>query len=328
MDIKDRIKRIKKIAEKIIPELNSGRSKKVIEGQLKKIISLDVHELRKIKKMGGRDTLINECEEVLEKAKKELKNLRYLSNYHEDFQRLIEEIIFLENQELSQEWKIEKYEDEVKKYFANLLDAEHISPEDCNAFLEKIKGNTNNKIHKKISKVLKKKIKEERLYPDPGPRYSSNNVDYLKTKIDDYFSSPFAQRFPKDQKIKFYLFGSLVNGYCNNPTKSHFKTPSDLNRTSDVDMLIVVGKKFFEDVFEQNIIVEIHGTKRTKPIGFDTNPGPDATGPFNEIFEYIRPLSFAGNRRRPVHLVFLKQKSLLFINLLKEPHIHIRDITT
>ena len=52
------------------------------------------------------------------------------------------------------------------------------------------------------------------------------------------------------------------------------------------------------------------------------------TAQLNEIFEYIRPLSFAGNRRRPVHLVFLKQKSLLFINLLKEPHIHIRDITT
>lgn len=216
-----------------------------------------------------------------------------------------------------------------QREFQKLLRKEEITREEKEDFMNLLKGKVSSRVVKSTEKILKGKVKEE-FSLSPGPIYRPKDISYLQQKINEFFSSPYKENFPLFEKIEFYLFGSLVNGYCNNPRKESFGKPSDLGRVSDVDILIVLSNSFFEKIFSGNrrIIVRVKGDIRTIPIGKDTTFKEESTGPFAQLYPYLSEIAFGGRTDRQVHIVFISLTAFINSNFTEEPNIKIAEITT
>ncbi len=217
----------------------------------------------------------------------------------------------------------------LRKEFQRIVNKDFIEKEEKEEFLKALKRIVGNSVYRQIEKILYK-IPEEEQRSSPGPTYRERDIRYLKEKIKTFFSSPYRGNFPANEEITFYLFGSLVNGYCNNPRKEHFGKPSDNNRTSDIDILIVISDSFFESIFKYNpkVIITINGYVRTIPLGTDTIPNQTCTGPFAEIFPFLGDIAFAGKTNRLIHIIFIPPSSYISSKMEDEAHKKILIINT
>ncbi len=223
----------------------------------------------------------------------------------------------------------ENIDENLKRYIIHLLDLESIDEQEYVNFVHNVTGRISSRIFKKVDKFLKKKIKKEETI-EQGPKYRNSDIRYLGGKIEGFFKSPQINNFPKNQKIAFYLFGSLVNGFCNNPSKSKFGKPSDDGRISDVDILVMISPKFFKAIFGNNgkFIKTIHNMIRSVPIGVRTHFGPEYAGPFENLLRDLATIRFAGRGDRSVNMVFTIDKLFNYLKMFKEPHIKIIEIDT
>jgi|SRR3989344_2997034 len=223
----------------------------------------------------------------------------------------------------------ENIDSNLKNYIIHILKLESISEQEYFNFIHNVKGKISPHLFKKVNKFIKKKIVKEKT-TNPGPKYRNSDIRYLGGKIEDFFKSPQIANFPKNEKISFYLFGSLVNGYCNNPTKKEFGKPSDDGRISDVDILVSLSSDFFEQIFryKSRILKKIHGMTRTAPIGVKSSFGPNYAGPFENLLFDLSKIRFAGRNDRSVNVVFAIDKLFNHLKMHKEPHIKILEIST
>ncbi len=221
---------------------------------------------------------------------------------------------------------------QIKEQYESLLKKEIVSTWDLEEFeklLDEVKGILSKHEVKKMRKTIKKKthLVEFEGSITPGPKYEEKDIKYLRKKIKDFFKSPDSAGISKGHKIKFYLFGSLITGFCNHPRKKHYGKPTDEGRLSDVDILVVIPKKLFFQVFRlQEIVEKVRGTIRTRAIGEQTT-GTALAGPFQLLFEYLKHLHFAG-KKRPISLVFVPEKDFKEINYEEEPNLEVIEIKT
>jgi hypothetical protein len=318
----DNINEIKVIAQRIHDNIDST-DYKVLKLELWRILSINIHVIAQLESENNRLMISEHAKRIFASIKELLKNSLLRRKSISD---LMEKIIILENHDLISEIRIQRFEKNTRSMLLSLLDRSILSQEEINDFLKSIKGKINNRDFKKIKKTLNKKL--EVIYESPGPKYKSQDINNLRSRIDDFFSSPFGDKFPDGERILFYLFGSLVTGYCNNPRKSHYGRPSDEGRISDVDLMVVISPDFFNKLFtipRPELIATFQGTTRTKPIGLDTS-GLKATGPFISLFDVLSHLRFAGKNNRPIHAVFTDMISFKAKNYEDEPNILVHRI--
>lgn len=319
------IREIRSLAEHVIEELDKGRNKNIIQ-ELVKIKDFDLAELDEKEAKIPKIKLKKACKRVFLAVK---RALRELPRHPEEVKKLMERIILTENREMVDLKTYNRFHNKIKKDFLELLEKEGLEREDVTQFLEEIRGKITSREFKKIKRALEEKIIDTEIL-DSGPTYRTRDIQYLRKKILNFFKSPFESQFPPGEIIKFYLFGSLVNGFCNNPNKSHHGRPSDEGRTSDVDMLVVISRPMFNNIFVRlhpELVIQQRGFMRTVPIGLD-NRRTTLTGPFSEIFKDLGHIRFAGKPSRPVHLVFTMEEDFQEMNFEDEPHIPIVTVTT
>ena len=324
------LQRIKLLAQTIKQQLPFNQQE--VKKELNQIIDLDIDVVKLLEQKKNRQELIDYCKTVLGDVKTALKELSDFRR-SEEIKKIMEEIILIENLEIAKEINLEKFEErfgsEVKDKFIALLNANVITKQEYDVFLSEIRGKVASKQYKQIEKKLRKKLEEEQ-FESPGPIYRDKDLDYLQQKIVAFFRTPEGREFPKNEKILFYLFGSLVNGFCNNPTKQKYGRPSDEDRNSDVDILIIISRDFFETLFGgfPMLIKKVYNSTRTLPFGLHTTYGPAYTGPFKNLFSDLSSIYFAGRSNREVTITFMEEKFFLELNLRKEPHIKIIEIET
>ncbi len=323
------ILKIKELCQKILEKIDIEQfeeSKKEIE----QILALDVDEIQRLQEEVGDEELNQHTRAVLQAARKAIQSIES-HKQSATARELIKKILLLENYDLAKLINFEKFGEEAERQLLFLLEKPLLAKEEKNAFLTKVKARVSTRLYKKIEKKLQEKVQKQVSSYSPGPTYKDKDLVYLRQKIKEFFQSPYSNTIPHNEKIKVYIFGSLVNGYCNNPRKPTFGLPSDMNRISDVDILMVVNPTLWKTVTQsmnRRQIVTLHNTQRTNPIGLDTNPGPASTGPFEKIFSLLGDINFAGRPNRPVHIVFIMDKWFLSLNLRDEPHIPVMNIVT
>lgn len=322
------IVRIKELCQIILDKIKAGQLEWSSK-ELEQIIALDINEMRLIQEDVEDEELVQHTRSVLQAAREAIRNIK---NHMQSAtaRELVENIILLENYDLTRIINFEKFGQEAEKHLILLLENPVITVEEKEIFLSRIRGKVSSNVYKKIEKKLKEKVQTRGEY-EKGPTYRERDLNYLKEKIMNFLESAYAKEIPKREKITFYLFGSLVNGFCNNPRKPTFGMPSDMKRVSDVDILIVLSPtlwKVITKAMDRRQIVTLHNTQRTNPVGLDTNPGIQSTGPFAYLFHYLSDINFAGRANRPVHAVFIMDKWFLGLNLRDEPHILITETRT
>lgn len=320
--------KIKELCQKILEKINRGQfqgSKKEIE----EILKLDVDEVQRLHEEEENEELLQHTKAVFQTAREAIQSIEG-HKQSTTTRELIKKILLLENYDLTKLINFEKFGEEAQRHLLVLLEKSVLSEDEKQEFLLKIKGKVSPKMYKKIEKKLQEKVQTKIEY-EKGPTYRDRDLNYLKQKIMNFIESPYTQDIPQGEKIIVYLFGSLVNGFCNNPRKPTFGMPSDMGRVSDVDILIVVSPnlwKMLTRTMNPQQIVTLHNTQRTNPIGLDTNPGIESAGPFMHLFHYLNDITFAGRSGRPVHVVFIMDKWFLGLNLRDEPHIFITKMHT
>ncbi|MBI5002080.1 hypothetical protein HZC31_01730 [Candidatus Woesearchaeota archaeon] len=323
------ILKIKELCQKILEKIDAGQ----FEGgkkELEQLLAFDVDEVRRLQEDVEDEELLVHARSVLQAAREAIQSIEG-HKQSSTARELIKKILLLENYDLTKLINFEKFGDEAERQLLVLLEKPVLSEEEKTAFLVKVKGRVSPKLYKKIEKKLQERVQKRGPSYSPGPTYKDKDLVYLRQKIKEFLQSPYSNAIPHKEKIKIYIFGSLVNGYCNNPRKSTFGLPSDMGRLSDVDILLVVSPTLWKTVtqgMDRRQIVTLHNTQRTNPVGLDTNPGPASTGPFEKIFSFLGDINFAGKPKRPVHIVFIMDKWFLSLNLRDEPHIPVMSIVT
>ncbi len=323
------ILRIKELCQNILEKIDAGQfegSKK----ELKQLLALDVDEVRLLQEDIEDEELILHARSVLQAARAALQTIER-HQQSSTARELIKKILLLENYDLTKLINFEKFGEEAEKHLLLLLEKPVVSEEEKTAFLLKIKGKVSPKIYRKIEKKLQEKVQKRAKVYDPGPTYKEKELVRMAEKIQQFFASPHAQEFPPGQKITFYLFGSLITGFCNNDRSPNYGLPSDMGRVSDVDLLIVLTPELWKIVtshMNRKQIVTFKNVQRTMPVGFDTHPGIESTGPFKNLFYYLKDISLAGRVGRPISIFFMMDTWLLSLNLREKPHIQVTSITT
>lgn len=222
-------------------------------------------------------------------------------------------------------------EDELEKLKAQIASNKKLSKlEAINLIerLEKYKGRVSNRIFKDLTKEIKTKTELEEEIIEPGPRATEKDVYNLQRIISTFFRSPFAKEFQSEEKIKFYLGGSLVSGFSQNKNSPYFGKPSDYKRVSDVDIAVFISPNLFETLFKDKKLVEKHlGHKRTTPFGEEEKFSSFYSGPFKNLIEDVSKLIIAGKKRN-VNFTFFEHGLLDLLEIHKEHLTHISDITT
>lgn len=321
---------IKARCEEILKKCEKDNLQKIKE-DLVLIFRFDLDELKRIQEQFGDEELLQHCRGIfyeVRKALRELENKKGISP--QQAQELVRKILLIENYDLAKVTNYERFEPAVQKEFFQLLEASPLSQGNLDKFLAKIKGRISPKVFKKIQNTLYKKVEEEPQY-DRGPVFKERELEYLAQRIREFFASPYTQNIPKGEKVTFYIGGSLVTGYGTNPGSSFYKKPTDFGRVSDVDILVLVSSGVWTEMtryMNRKQILSVHGVVRTLPVGIDTHPGPESTGPFSPLFQIFQGLSFAGRRDRPVHMTFVLDKLLAKMRIHTGPHKQIINITT
>ncbi len=175
--------------------------------------------------------------------------------------------------------------------------------------LSGLKGSISQRTFKQIRNKIVEKLQEEEIQAI-GPKISENDLVNLQRKISSFFKSGFAKEFPENEKISFYLSGSLVSGFSKNKNNSFFNQPSDKGRVSDVDILVFISSKLFNSIFTDPKLVEKHlGHKRTFPIGTEEKFSQTYAGIFSPLLEDLSKLSIA-SRQRHVNFTFFEHSIL------------------
>ncbi len=321
---------IKALCEEVLGKLEKEDIKRV-KADLILLFRFDLDELKRIQDEFGDEELIRHCRGILydvRTALRELENKKGISS--SEAQELVRKILLVENYDLAKVTNYERFEPAVQKEFFQLLEVPTLSREDVDAFLVKIKGRISPKAFKKIQNTLAKKVEEEPQY-DRGPVCKENELEHLAMRIREFFVSPYARDIPKGEKVTFYLSGSLVTGYGTNPGHLFYKIPTDVRRLSDVDIIIQLSPKLWTEITQymnRKQILTVHGVVRTLPVGIDTHPGPESTGPFAILFRFLQGMRLAGRNDRPVHLIFLADNLMAKMQIAMRPHKHIITITT
>jgi hypothetical protein len=323
------ILKIKELCQRILEKIDAGQfegSKKELEA----LLALDVDEAQHLEKDVEDEELIQHTRAVLQAAREATQSIE--GHKQSSIAReLIQKILLLENYDLTKIINFKKFEEQALQHLLLLLEKQTVSVEERDGYLAKIRGKVSPKVYKQIEKKLKAKTQVQKKSYEPGPIYKQKELVRMGESIQSFFASPDAQEFPSGNKIKFYLFGSLITGFSNNDRSPNYGLPSDMGRVSDVDLLIVVTPEIWKIVtssMDRKQIVTIKGTQRTMPVGFHTHPGVESTGPFKNLFYYLNNLSFAGRVGRPISVFFMMDTWLLTLNLREKPHLHIMDITT
>jgi len=187
-------------------------------------------------------------------------------------------------------------------------------------FLKKVKGNVSSSDFKKIKKLFKKSMSKEEEILEVGPIIDKSEIHDMKKRLHDFVKSPdfnYHNYISSKEKIRFFLFGSLVTGISSSKSKMP-NTPVDKGRISDVDLGIIISEDFF-DTFVTTQYTKMKGTKRSFPM----SKGDREVGPFKDVFDYVSKLRIAGKKNREVNVVFMSKSFFLNFNLRKEPHIRI-----
>ena len=190
-------------------------------------------------------------------------------------------------------------------------------------YLEEIKGDFSSKNFKKIKKFLKKLECDEEEIIDVGPKVKEKEINYIKDKLNEYIKSNYfniKDYTNKREKIRIYLFGSLVNGFCNNKRKPHYGRPTDENRISDVDLSIIISSDLFNSFIKSGFSTHDFGSFFGR-MSTSAGEGERDFGPFNNIFNYLRNLTYASRNDRIIHIVFIEKTFFWKNHLRKEPHI-------
>ncbi|MBS3147599.1 hypothetical protein J4219_01820 [Candidatus Woesearchaeota archaeon] len=341
--------KIAKLIQERAEDILSGKTPpELVENQLKAILVLDLQELEdlegrirelrryneKIQEAQAIDELVALCNKVLADARQAIEAATR-EKRHDQLQALLNDIISLEKLQLSKLIRMES-QDSARTHFEQLLARKYLEEDEVEQFLSTIRGKLSSNSFKKIEKALKEKVSTKKSYP-PGPQASDENIRKCQRSILNFFSSdPLVRITLNGEPILFVLYGSLITGYSNNPKK--LGLPSDFDKTSDVDILIVLKDGLFDEMFgnlSKKFLFETRGMRNTAPMGRDCALQPSFSGPFVELFRNLSNLTFAGKSNRPIHLVFTdestwKRKEELHeraVELSKEyPDSHIIDV--
>ena len=223
--------------------------------------------------------------------------------------------------------------DDLNLIQAKIKSAKELSRSDALSLITKLeerKGAISRRIYKDLIKDIKRKAPNlsNVLEIRPGPMASDKDIENIKRKLLAFFKSPFMKEFPPNEKISFYLGGSLVSGYCMNKTKPYYGQPSDFGRISDVDICVFISSNLFDLIFQDKRLIEKHlGHRRTLPIGEEEKFSSDYSGLFKSLIEDLGKLAVAGFQRK-VNFTFFEHSLLDLLEIKKEHLIKIVVITT
>ena len=211
------------------------------------------------------------------------------------------------------------------KYKNNLTKSEAVL---LSEGVENQKGRISKKLYKDLLKEINFKSEQNQEMIAPGPRITDKDIVNIQRKVNSFFRSPFAKEFPKNEKIWFYVGGSLVSGFSHIKTSQYFGKPSDYKRISDVDICVFISSTLFNLIFQDKRIVEKHlGYRRTLPIGEEEKVPTDYSGQFKSLIEDMNKLIIAGLQRK-VNFSFFEHSLLDVLEVHKEHLIKIIVIKT
>lgn len=194
--------------------------------------------------------------------------------------------------------------------------------------LDLIKGSLNKRVFRDLRNEIASKVEETEEILEPGPKITEKDILNIQRKISAFFRSPFAKEFPKDEKISFYLGGSLITGFSQNKSSPFYGQPTDKGRVSDVDISVFISSNFFNSLFTSSKLVETHLLhKRTLPIGTEEKFKENYAGPFQALLEDLSKLTIA-SRERNVNFTFFEHSLLDLFEINKEGLIKLSEIST
>lgn len=328
------ILRIQERCAVLFEELQPGKDINLqrLQFDFTQIFRLDIDELKRIQEDLGDEELIEHCRGIFYAVRNAIRGLEGNKKItQQEARELVRKILLVENHDLIKVTNYERFEPAVQKEFFRLLEMPQISSRDVEVFLVKIRGHISPKVFKKIQNTLKKKKRKEEQQWDQGPIGEPLELAYITRRLSEFFSSPYARDFPSKEKIDIYLCGSLVTGFCTNPRSPFYQKPTDYERLSDVDIVVLVSSQLWTEVTRHMTgkqLVRVGGVPRTMPVGLDTHPGPESTGPFAGLFPFLRGLSIGRRQDRPVHLIFMMNTLINKFQIQKEPHKHLGTFIT
>lgn len=222
-------------------------------------------------------------------------------------------------------------EEDIDELIVRVNSAEKLTKEEAVLLLDNIeqqKGHISKRIYKDLLKEIKLKSEEVKEIVVPGPRISNKDILNIQRKITAFFKSPFAKEFPENEKILFYIGGSLVSGFSHNKSSQYFGKPSDYKRVSDVDICVFISPNLFNLIFRDKRLIEKHlGHRRTLPIGEDEKFSINYSGQFRVLIEDLGKLTISGLQRK-VNFTFFEHGLLDILEIHKEHLIKITEIIT
>ncbi len=238
-----------------------------------------------------------------------------------------------DKQELFKQFATLIFDDALRKQFLEILTK---GPNDIleERILSHIKGSISKRDYKQITKLFKKihhqeSANEETKLPPMKSPVTEKEIHDVAKRLSEYIHSPsfFHEEVPKPDKIRFYLFGSLVTGYSSKKSRGFVNTdyiergkPVDQDRISDIDMGIIIGKELFES-FIHTQFHSIKGVRCSFPINEQTS-SPEV-GPFRRFFREMNGIKLAKRTDRPLNIIFIEKSFFLRFYLKNAPFLPI-----
>lgn len=225
------------------------------------------------------------------------------------------------------------FEEKLRTEFLDIL-KNGSTPNQEERLLSSIKGNMSKRDYKQVKKLLKKNNQhkesstDEHMQEMKSPVTEKEIHDFAK-RLSEYVHSPsfFHEEVPRPDKIRFYLFGSLVTGYSSKKSRGFTNTeyiergkPVDEDRVSDIDLGIIIGKELFES-FIHSQFHSIKGVRCSFPIS-EQSSSPEL-GPFRRFFKEMHGIKLAKRTDRPLNIIFIEKSFFLKFYLKNAPFLPI-----
>ncbi len=245
-------------------------------------------------------------------------SFHFFNNFKELVPKLesdIQEIVKLELSEKAKDL-------ELSRDFQELCNSPLISKEEVQSFFKKystfLKAKPHKKLRAQIALTLSEKTRANSF--TPGPLIKLKELSHITHRLLEYFSSPYflgyTLNYPEEEiEIIISIYGSLITGFASQYSH-HPGAPTDSDGISDVDIGVVIhDQKFLRKIMAHgpNIL------KLIKYSGLYYGPIKESTaryaGPFYKIFDFLRPITFAGREDRKLGVVFVD--TVFYENSLK-----------